>query len=150
MHFPRDDYDEDNVTETMLTGNDFSIIVSVTHGNNSFLFTGDAVALRLQQVLENDEIMSIDYDFLKVPRHGRHNRQSVGFINEISPRYAVITGFHPSLISTYYPERPSDERVISALEEVGAEIFFTMTHSVRGRSDGTNLKFEYDDFFVMP
>jgi len=151
FHFARhNEYDRDDVTDEAVpipTGDDFSIVVSVTHGNNSFLFTGDAVAGRLQELLENNEIMSIDYDFLKVPRHGRHNRRSAEFIHAINPRYAVITGFHPDMISYYYPERPTDERVIAALEYVGAEMFFTMSIGVRIRSDGSDITIQYEDFF---
>ena len=128
-------------------GDDFSIVVSVAHGGNNFLFTGDAVANRLQELLDNDEIMSIDYDFLKVPRHGRHNRNSVAFINAIKPRYAVITGFCPTMHYIYYPQRSSDERVVAALEYVGAEVFFTMSIGVHVRSTGDELFVEYVDFF---
>ena len=152
FHFTRDQdgYQDDAATDEteQPTGDDYSIIVSVSHGDNNFLFTGDAVADRLQELLENYEIISIGYDFLKVPRHGRHNRQSVEFINTIKPRYAVITGFHPYFISDYYPERPTDERVINALEYVGAEIFFAMSIGVLAVSDGTNLTIEYVDFFA--
>jgi len=143
--------DADDVAEEatpLPTGDDFSIVVSITHGGNHFLFTGDAVAGRLQELLENDEIMNTDYDFLKVPRHGRHNRRSIEFIQAISPRYAVITGFHPDLLLHYYPERPSDEQVIAALEDVGAELFFTMSIGIRVRSDGTALTLQYEDFFA--
>jgi len=152
FHFARhtEDDADDILDETVLipTGDDFSIVISITHGDNSFLFTGDAVAVRLQELIENDEIMSIDHDLLKVPRHGRHNRRSVEFINTISPQYAVITGFHPDLTADYYPERPTDERVIAALEDVGAEIFFTMSTGVRVRCDGTSLTLSYEDFFA--
>ena len=152
FHFARDQYiyqDDVATDETeQPTGDDYSIIVSISHGDNNFLFTGDAVAGRLQELLENDEIMSIDYDFLKMPRHGRHNRRSVEFIHTIKPRYAVITGFHPDFISDYYPERPTDERVLEALEYVGAEIFFAMSIGILTTSDGVSLTFEYVDFFA--
>ncbi|MCL2426527.1 MAG: MBL fold metallo-hydrolase [Oscillospiraceae bacterium] len=151
FHFAReqDTYQDDAAADeaTQPTGDDYSIIVSVTHGDNSFLFTGDAVAGRLQELLENDEIMNINYDFLKVPRHGRHNRQSVDFIQAISPQYAVITGFHPDSLSQYYPERPTDERIIDALGHIGTEIFFTMSIGVLAVSDGVELTLQYIDFF---
>lgn len=124
------------------TGDDFSIVVSVAHGGNNFLFTGDAVANRLGELLDNDEIIGTDFDFLKVPRHGRHNRRSVAFIHAISPRYAVITGFCPSMLVYYYPERPTDERVIAALEDTGAAIYFTMSRGVHVRSDGVNINLQ--------
>jgi beta-lactamase superfamily II metal-dependent hydrolase len=134
-----DYYDDDDEEIQLPTGDDYSIIVSVTHGSNSFLFTGDAVAGRLQELLENNEITDTHYDFLKVPRHGRHNSHSVEFISAINPRYAVITGFHPDFLDIYFPERPADERVLAALEDVGAEIFFAMSVGVQAICDGTNL-----------
>jgi len=130
------------------TGDDFSIVVSLTHGTNNFLFTGDAVANRLQELLQNSEIMSKDYDFLKVPRHGRHNQRSLEFISEISPRYAVITGFSPAHIYYYYPQRPADERVVNALEDVGAVVYYTMSMGVLIKSDGNKIIVEYNDFFA--
>ncbi|MCL2373320.1 MAG: MBL fold metallo-hydrolase [Defluviitaleaceae bacterium] len=142
-------YEEENDTTT-ITGDDFSIIVSISHGDNNLLFTGDAMELRLEQLLNNNEIMSINHNFLKVPRHGRHSRLSTELIQAISPQYAVITGFHPDLAAVFYPQRPVDQRVIAALENAGAEIFFTMASSVRGISDGTSLVFEYSNFFEMP
>jgi len=144
VHFARHDEDDADEIIANISGNDFSIVVSMTHGENNFLFTGDAVAGRLQELLENDEIMNINYDFLKVPRHGRHNRRIVEFIEQISPNYAVVTGFHPDMISYYYPQRPTDRRVIAALEDAGAEMFFTMSVGVRVRSDGRSLSVEYE------
>ena len=107
--------------------NDFSIVVSVAHGENNFLFTGDAMAVRLEELLEIDEIIDTDFDFLKAPHHGRHNRRSVQFINAISPRYSVITCCE---------ERPADERVVTALEDVGAEVYFSKHGDVHVRCDG--------------
>ena len=147
FHFPRgfDTSDLEETHEPLPTGDDFSIVVSITHGENSFLFTGDAVAGRLQELLDNNEIMGIDYDFLKVPRHGRHNRNSVPFIHAISPRYAVITGFHPDNIKYYYPQRPTDSRVVLALEDVGAEVFYTMSTGVRVVCDGFSILIGYEE-----
>ena len=164
MHFPRadepgfgeysEDYETDNAADYAYerwgfapTSDDFSIIVRITHGANNFLFTGDAWNIRLQELLENDELMGVAYDFLKVPRHGRHSRSSVPFIHATSPRYAVITGFHPEYAERYYSERPADARVIAALEYVGAQIFFTMSVGVRAESDGSRLVVEYRHFF---
>ncbi|MDR0462778.1 MAG: MBL fold metallo-hydrolase [Pseudomonadales bacterium] len=128
-------------------GDDFSIVVAITHGENNFLFTGDAEENRLEELLKNDEIMNLNYDFLKVPRHGRHNSRSIEFINVVSPRYAVITGFHPDSISYYYPERPADIRIIEALMLIDAEIFYTMSVGVLIRSDGDEISVTYSDFF---
>ena len=107
--------------------NDFSIMVSVTHGENSFLFAGDAMAGRLSEFSEQD---ISHYDFVKLPHHGRHNRQTAEFLNAINPRYAV---------STCCEERPIDPRVAEILQSFGTEIFLTVNGGVSVRSDGYNL-----------
>lgn len=129
------------------TTDDFSIVVSVTHGENSLLFTGDAWTIRLQELLENEEIMNTRYDFLKMPRHGRYNARIIEFIHAMNPRYAVITGFHPDDLVHHYPERPADGRVVAALEYMGAEIYFAMRIGVHAKSDGAELIVGYRDFF---
>ena len=128
-------------------GDDFSIAVSITHGRNNLLFTGDAMAVRLRELLENEEIISINYDLVKMPRHGRHNANTMEFILATRPRYAVITGFHPDYWARYYPERPTDERVMTVLDYINAEVFFTMSIGLHVKSDGNSLVLEYIDFF---
>jgi len=120
-------------------GDNFSIVTVVSHGDNHFLFMGDAMEIRLEEVLANDTLMALDYAFVKLPRHGRFTGRGLELIHTTRPRYAVITGFHPADIETYYPERPADERVIYAVEYVGAEVFFTMSEGVRmvSGADGT-------------
>jgi len=120
-----DDADETDEDIFIPRENDFSILVNVTHGNNSFLFTGDAMAGRLGEFLEQDEISQVD--FLKLPHHGRHNRRTVEFLNAIKPRYAVSTCCH---------ERPIDQRVVAVLENFGTEIFLSIHGGVSARSDG--------------
>ena len=110
--------------------NNFSLVTSISHGNNHFLFTGDARASRIREMLSTASIVNTDFDFLKVPHHGRYSRRSVEFINHIRPRYAVIT---------CSPDRPAHPQVIKALAAVDAEVFFTQNGSILSRSDGNKL-----------
>lgn len=68
--------------------NDTSIVLKVTYGQTSFLFTGDA-----ERVAEAD-ILSAGYDLsstvLKVGHHGSDTSTSYPFLREIMPDYAVI------------------------------------------------------------
>jgi len=125
-----DNEDEGYNDEISVNENNFSIAVSVNHGNNNFLFTGDAKSKRLKELLSVDDIINTDYDFLKVPHHGRYNKRTAEFIHAISPKYAVITCSANS---------PADERVINALEEVGANIYFTSDGDIFCVSDGNDL-----------
>jgi beta-lactamase superfamily II metal-dependent hydrolase len=127
--FGNDD-DDDDEESTAPRENNFSVAVTVQHGENNFIFTGDAMSGRLRELLLTEAITSVDFDFLKIPHHGRHNRRSVEFINAVSPAYAV---------STCCEARPTDNRIIAALEAVGAEIFFSKHGGVLARSDGYNL-----------
>jgi len=144
FHFPRhaDDYFYEALDAwmDMPTGDDFSIVVAVSHGAQNLLFTGDAMPFRIGVLLGNAELMSPDYSFLKVPRHGRFTYHGVELIHRTRPRYAVITGFHPSDAEIFYSQRPADERIIAALDEVGAYVFFTMTQGISFRSDGVTLQ----------
>lgn len=74
----KDFYGEDN-------DNDFSLVTKVVHGDNTLLFTGDAMEQRL------DEIMDIgNCTLLKVPYHGRKLGNLKDFLDAVSPEYAVV------------------------------------------------------------
>ena len=70
--------------------NDSSIVFRLDHGNNSFLFAGDAT-IPPQQALIYDPDLDIDVDVLKVPHHGAATAYIKGFYDEVSPKYAVIS-----------------------------------------------------------
>jgi len=107
--------------------NNFSLVTSVSHGNNHFLFTGDSKARRIREMLSMPEIVETDYDFLKVPHHGEHNRRSTLFIETISPSHAVIT--------TSADAAP-DRQTMDALNRAGAQVFITAGGNVHCVSDG--------------
>ncbi|WAG61257.1 ComEC/Rec2 family competence protein [Clostridium estertheticum] len=70
------------------TNND-SIVIKVSFGGNSFLFTGDA-----EDVSEN-EMLSKGYDLkadvLKVGHHGSNSSTTQKFLDAVNPKYAVIS-----------------------------------------------------------
>ena len=69
--------------------NDCSIVLRLTHGSNTFLFTGDA-----EEEAENDMLasgMNLSADVLKVGHHGSHTSTSDAFLDAVSPTYAVIS-----------------------------------------------------------
>lgn len=134
-----DDDDSQDDTEEAPSANNFSIVVSIVHGENSFLFTGDAQSRRMREILRNAEMMVLDFDFLKVPRHGRYMRRSREFMEAIRPRYAVITDSY---------EREADEELLAILEELDVTTFFARRNGVHVISNGTELIIEYKDFFA--
>lgn len=66
--------------------NNHSLVTSVTYGETNMLFTGDAMELRLE------EIMNIgQFDFLKVPYHGRTIANLSEFLDNVQPSLAAIS-----------------------------------------------------------
>jgi len=140
-----DEYDEDENEENededddeninIINENNFSLVVNITHGNNNFLFTGDAKAQRLKELFFIEDIVNTRYDFLKVPHHGQSNKRSAEFIYAIMPKYAVITC---SL------KNPADNNIVAALEDVGADIYFTPNGNVYCKSNGYSLIMAYE------
>lgn len=107
--------------------NDFSIVTSIEHGTNSFLFTGDAQTERLQEIMNQ---LNVKSTFLKVPHHGRYDSLSSAFLKSVDPEYAVITCSN---------KNPADEAVIQILEDLGTQTYLTKDGNVHVTSDGTAL-----------
>ena len=108
--------------------NDYSLITTVKYNKTSFLFTGDAMKERL------DEVMNIGhYDVLKVPYHGRKIGNLDDFLDEVSPKYAVVSTNKQELAKQTYDQ----------LSERNIESFFTFANGdVVFTSDGTNITVE--------
>lgn len=77
---PKNDYDNLN---------NYSTLVKITDGENSFLITGDC------ETAEEKDILSQGYDVsakvLKAGHHGSSTSSGVDFLNKVMPRYAVIS-----------------------------------------------------------
>ena len=108
--------------------NDFSLVISITHGDNTFLFAGDAEADRLTEVIAT---FGRPYDFLKVPHHGNHNKNTKRFIKTVTPTYSVICDSD---------KNPAEDEIISILEFVESEIYSTRNGNISVLSDGKEIK----------
>ena len=107
--------------------NDFSMVISVTHGGNTFLFAGDAEKERLVEVMGE---FGNRYDFLKVPHHGKYNKNTKRFIMTVKPIYSVICDSD---------KNPAENEVISILQSVGSEIYSTRNGNVYVSSNGKEI-----------
>ena len=107
--------------------NDFSIVISVTHGDNKFLFAGDAEAERLTELPKQ---MDMEHTFLKVPHHGGLENNSEEFFAQVNPEAAVITCSE---------EEMCDSEVVSLLQNLGTEVYLTKDGQVDIVSDGKAL-----------
>lgn len=87
--------------------NDYSVFAEIVYGDHRFLFTGDGEKKRLQEYLDAEPKPC---DFLKVPHHGRTEKNSEAFFRAVAPRYAVITCSE---------EEPPEDEVLALLQAAG-------------------------------
>ncbi|MDO5291154.1 MAG: MBL fold metallo-hydrolase [bacterium] len=75
--------------KTYEDNNNNSIVLKVTHGNNSFLLTGDAELEAEEDMVSSGEDLSATV--LKVGHHGSHSSTSRSLLDKVNPAYAVIS-----------------------------------------------------------
>lgn len=68
--------------------NNSSIVIKLEFGNNSFLFTGDAEVGSEKEMIE---VGDLKVDVLKVGHHGSRTSTSIDFLEQVNPKYAVIS-----------------------------------------------------------
>lgn len=114
--------------------NDKSIVCRITHGENTFLFGGDA-----EWTSEHDLVDSgadLGADVLKVNHHGSDTSTSYVFLRAVMPKHAVISVGKGNAYG-----HPS-EAVLSRLRDAGAEVFRTdELGSIECISDGISITF---------
>ena len=108
--------------------NDFSIAVDVTHGENTFLFTGDAESMRLSEIMEQTGYTK--HAFLQVPHHGKYNHNSKKFFETVDPDYAVIT---------CSDKNPAESQTLDALGLVCENVYLTSGGDISVKSDGKEI-----------
>ncbi|MBE6626058.1 MAG: MBL fold metallo-hydrolase [Ruminococcaceae bacterium] len=115
--------------------NDSSIILRITFGETSFLFTGDA-----ERSAENTVIQSgstLESTVLKVGHHGSDSSTSYIFLREVMPQYAVIS------VGDGNDYGHPTEEVLSRLRDAGVIVYRTdMQGTVVCKSDGKEVTFE--------
>lgn len=69
--------------------NDYSIVSKLKYKDISLLFTGDAERESEKQLLQSE--MDLSADLLKIGHHGSNTSSSDEFLDEVKPKYAVIS-----------------------------------------------------------
>ena len=115
--------------------NDTSIILKVTYGETSFLFTGDAEYDGEHAVLDSGADLSATV--LKVGHHGSDTSTCYPFLRAVMPQYAVI-----SVGAGNSYGHPNDD-TLSKLRDAGAVVFRTdLQGDIFCTSDGKTVSFE--------
>ena len=118
--------------------NNSSIVLKITYGDTSFLFTGDAEYECEHSLL--DRWFDVECDVLKVAHHGSSTSSSYRFLREADPQYAVI-----SVGKNNEYGHPHDE-VMSRLSDAEIPIYRTdLCGDIICKSDGENIVFEFPD-----
>lgn len=107
------------------TVNNYSMITKVVNQKDSFLFAADAEKARLNEVLGSDYIKA---DVLKVPYHGILGKKSIEFINEVAPKFAVIT---------CESKEDASVEILNALKDINAKTYLNCDGNISMVSDGT-------------
>ncbi|SJZ96117.1 MBL fold metallo-hydrolase [Selenihalanaerobacter shriftii] len=69
--------------------NNWSAVIQVKHGDNSFLFTGDAEAQAERDLIKKRDNLKVD--LLKVGHHGSNTSTTQEFLEQVNPEYAIIS-----------------------------------------------------------
>ena len=112
-----------------------SIVLRITYGNTSFLFTGDSEMEDEKSLLSSGR--KLKSDLIKVAHHGSRSSSSQVFLDAVKPDFAVISVGKDNSYG-----HPAAE-VLDRLEKLGAEIYRTdLSGTIRCISDGNTITFD--------
>ena len=100
--------------------NNSSIVLHMTHGETSFLLTGDVEREAEGMMVESGQ--NISANVLKVAHHGSRTSTTQGFLDAVLPCYAVIS------VAKNNPFGHPHPYVVSRLQESGARILKTSVY----------------------
>jgi competence protein ComEC len=97
--------------------NAFSLVIVVSHGNFSYLLTGDLTAPGERELLKRG--VSLKADVLKVGHHGSGDATTEEFLEAVSPEIAVVSVDRDNFWG--YPSA----RVLERLRKAGIKVYRT-------------------------
>lgn len=112
---------EGTSSECYENGNESSMVLALQYKGFDMLFTGDVEENGeeiLTEVLRK-EYGAVNWDVLKVAHHGSKNSSSELFLDQIKPRYAVISAGR----NNFYGHPHED--TLKRLEDVGSKVYST-------------------------
>ena len=122
--------------------NNYSVVIRLTHGDASFLFTGDAEAVSEKEMIKCGYYLKSDV--LKVGHHGSRYSSCEQFLDAVQPEYAVIPCGkdneygHPHIETM---NRLNDRNIAVYRTDQNGTVVFT--------SDGKNINVEKGTEYVF-
>ena len=123
LHDAPSEYDYD-------PSNNSSLITTIRHGEMNLLFTGDIEKERINDWLNQRVHIETDYDFLKVPHHGKYEKILPEFFEKVDAEYAVITSSN---------KNPEEMETLEALKDAGVKYYLTKNGDIYLESTGEKL-----------
>lgn len=122
-------------SETYDSLNNYSVVVKIKFGSNTFLLDGDAESLSENEMIKKG--FDLKADLLKLGHHGSTSSTAQNFLNLVKPKYAVISVGKGNVYG--HPAAAT----LTKLKNIGAEVFRTDNDgNIVVTSDGTNIKIE--------
>lgn len=112
--------------------NDYSVGILLTHGSNSFLFTGDAETFSEEEMIESGRLRHVRV--YKAGHHGSTTSTSDDFLKIVSPEYAVI--MCGSGNSYGHPHKETIEKLSNYVKQIYRT---DLNGNIVFESDGFNL-----------
>jgi len=123
--------------------NDYSAVLRLVYGKNSFLFTGDAETQSESEMLHLGNQLKVDV--LKVGHHGSRTSSTAAFLQRVAPKYAVISVGKGNSYG-----HPTGE-ALGRLSGIGATIYRTdESGTIVCESDGETITFKTLGSSVQP
>lgn len=107
--------------------NNYSLVTKLTYNEDTFMFAGDVQEVRIDELLGNPEMAA---DVLKIPYHGRLEKNNIQYIDEVNPQYAIITSDTIEDVST---------SIQYELERLGTRYYFNCEGDIHIDSYGTGV-----------
>lgn len=122
-----------NPTEnSAMSANNDSIVLKISFGKTSFLFTGDIERESEARLLKSNT--DLQSDVVKVAHHGSRSSSTQAFVDAVRPRYAVVSAPRRSIFG--HPHR----EVVERWHFSGAEVLTTgKSGTITIVSDGSEL-----------
>lgn len=108
--------------------NDYSLALTVTHGDIVMFMAGDAEKERINELLKSD--LPKKPDLYKTAHHGRNSKKGVELIEKLVPKNAIVTARSP------------EKKIAEAFNKTGTTVYTTVGNDIFFISDGKKLKLE--------
>ncbi len=118
--------------------NNMSVVLRLTHGRKSFLFTGDAEIEEENEILKS--AVELYSDVLKVGHHGSSTSTGKKFLDAVSPSICVISCGEDNKYG--HPHKEITKRLKKAVDEIYRT---DVCGSIVITSDGKELTVEYEN-----